>query len=265
MIVGIPNYNGSQSLMHLIPQLIEENFDKIYVLDDSSTDNTLEFLYEFSDRNLEIVEGQKNVGPGANRNRILPHIEKDDIIMFIDADMALKTRNVKSIVSGLFEANPHVGVISGGILNKKGRPMPFNYGWDRSSFGHAVGYVLDYLASILHFKWLIALIRPLARRFTLNVEISHYPPQERIVDWAAEGHFYIRGDLFKELSGYDERLQYHEGVDLARRVREEGFTILFNPSIWAQHLELKVREEHKLKEHFKAKSIEKENKNRTKD
>ncbi|MDX1765695.1 MAG: glycosyltransferase [Candidatus Saccharimonadales bacterium] len=260
MIVGIPNYNGSKSLMKLIPQLSDEDFDKIFVLDDASTDNSLEYLYEFSDRDVEIIEGNKNVGPGANRNRILPFVEDDDIIMFIDADMELQTRNVKSIITGLFEANPHTGMISGGILNKKGKPMPFNYGLDRSTVSDVIGYFFNYLATVLHFRFLIAPIRRLARRFTLNVEISHYPPEERRVDWAAEGHFYIRGSLFKELKGYDERLQYHEGIDLARRVRAEGYNILFNPSVWAKHLEVIVRDEHKLREHFKAKAIEKEKK-----
>lgn len=255
LIVAIPNYNGGKNLGHLLPQLLDEDFDAIYVLDDASTDNSLELLYEFSER-VEVVEGEKNLGPGGNRNRIIPYIQDDDIVMFMDADMVLKTRNVRSIAMGLFKQGKNVGLIGGGILNKRGKPMGFNYGWNRSKFEDVIGIGLSYLATLLHFRFLIWPIRALARRFTLNVEIAHFKPQRRIVDWVSEGHFYVRGKTFKDLGGYDPELQYGEGKDLARRIREEGQLIVFDPGVWVQHLEYKVRKVNKTAEHNKVRAKE---------
>lgn len=255
LIVGIPNYNGGKNLIHLLPQLLDEDFDAIYILDDASTDDSLALLYEFSER-VEVIEGEKNLGPGGNRNRIIPHIQDDDIVMFIDSDTILKTRNVRSMAIGIFKSNKNVALVGGGVLNKRGKPMGFNYGIQVSKTKDIIGIFFAYLAALLHFRFLVWPIRALARQFTLNVEIAHFPPKRRVVDWVAEGHFYVRGSVFKQLNGFDPDLLYGEGKDFARRVREEGLTILFDPSIWVQHLEYKVRTVNKTVEHNKVRAKE---------
>ena len=257
LIVGIPNYNGGKNLVHLLPQIIDEDVDAIYVLDDASSDESLQLLYEFSEK-IEVIEGDRNVGPGANRNRLLPHIKDDDIVMFIDADMILKTRNVRSIAIGYFK-NKNVALVGGGILNKRGKPMGFNYGLNKTKTQDMIGIALSYLATILHFRFLIWPIRRLAEKFTLNVEIAHFPAKQRRVDWVAEGHFYVRGEVFKDLNGFDPNFRYGEGKDLARRIREDGHVVIFDPSIWAQHMEVKVRKVNKTQEHDKIRKKEKEN------
>lgn len=238
-IAAIPNYNHGESLVHLLDQLLDEKLDAIYVLDDSSTDNSLELLKQYKD-DVTIVKGPYNVGPAGNRNRILPYLKNGDILMSIDADMVLETKGVRKMITGLFKKDDSVALIGGGIYSG-GRPMIYNYGIHQSSFRHNIGVIFERIAQVLHFEPLVKLVRPLARPFTYNVEIRFFEPRERIVDSVSEAHYYIRGEEFKKLHGYNEKLRYHEGTELGYRLRKAGKTIMFTPAVWATHLEIHPR------------------------
>ena len=64
------------------------------------------------------------MGPAGNRNRVIPHLEPGDIVMFVDADMKLITTDMKTKITRLFETNPDVAMFGGGIQDKYGKPMP---------------------------------------------------------------------------------------------------------------------------------------------
>ena len=123
--LAIPNYNGAQNIEAIIPRVFEENFDAIYVLDDCSDDNSLELLKPFESK-VNVVRGQKNISAGGNRNRIIDYV-KDGIIMFLDVDMELLTRNVVEKANEVFE-DEKVALVGGLILNKQGKPMSWNFG-----------------------------------------------------------------------------------------------------------------------------------------
>lgn len=66
-------------------------------------------------------------------------------------------------------------------------------------------------------------------------------PVRREVDWVAEGCFAIRRDDFERVGGYDEALRYHEGQDLAHRLRADGVDVIFEPRLVVLYLEIDVR------------------------
>ena len=60
---------------------------------------------------------------------------------------------------------------------------------------------------------------------------------EREVDWQSGCCILFRGDLLRELSGFDERFFYqYEEVDLCRRVWNSGYRIRFTPVVSITHL-----------------------------
>jgi N-acetylglucosaminyl-diphospho-decaprenol L-rhamnosyltransferase len=258
LIAAIPNYNADANLSHLVKQLIEEKFDAIYVMDDGSTDDSLQVLYEFGSA-ITVIEGGKNLGPAGNRNRVSPYVEAGDIIVFIDADMELMSRKVRRVIGDLFDRLPHVGIIGGGIMTKNKKPMTYNFGVQTNRIGDGIGLIFERFAQILHFKLFNWWLRPLARRFTANLDIRYGRPKEQRVDWVSEGHCYIRGEVFKELNGFDETFRYHEGKDLALRARLNGWGVVFSPRIWTRHLELQVREkdENELRKEYEPQVQEK--------
>lgn len=242
VIAAIPNFNSAEQVLHIAKQLIAEDLDEIFILDDASTDNSLEHIYELGDA-VHVVEGETNLGPAGNRNRILPFTQVGDIIMFIDADMELISRQIRPIIDGWFSAAPHVALIGGGIMDKRQKPMTYNYGLDVSPAKDKFGIYLERLAAILHFRPLTWPLRQIAKPFTRNLQIRFLPPAEQRVDWVSEGHCYIRAKVFQTIGGFDGSLRYHEGKLLARRFRQEGWGVLFSPRIWTRHLQIHVRPE----------------------
>ena len=58
-----------------------------------------------------------------------------------------------------------------------------------------------------------------------------------MIDWQSGCAVMFRGDLLKELGGFDEQFFYHfEEVDLCRRVWEAGRPIIYTPEVRITHL-----------------------------
>ena len=111
VVAAIPNYNMADSLRELLPQLAEQNYAAIFVLDDASIDDSRETVNDF-DKNIQFVAGSENVGAGANRNRITEALGFNAIIHFIDADMRLETEHVPELAQEVISSNV-LGFIGG--------------------------------------------------------------------------------------------------------------------------------------------------------
>src|SRR5690606_266921 len=242
IIAAIPNYNAATHVIRLAKQLQKEDSDDILVLDDASRDDSLEKLYELGN-SIEVIEGDANLGPAGNRNRILPHLQDDDVIAFFDADMELMTRQIRPIIEQLFADHPHVALIGGGIMNKQLKPMTYNYGLDVSPSKERTGRLLERFSRVLHFKPLVWPLKKFSSRFTKNLEITFGSPREQRTDWVSIGHCYIRASVFQQVTGFDGSQGYREEKLFARKVRGEGWGVLFTPRIWTKHLQLSRRPE----------------------
>jgi len=87
--VIIPVYNGEKYLKESLDSVINQTFKDIEVIciDDKSTDNSLEILKEYAqkDKRIRIFEQEINKGAGPARNLGLDNA-KGDYIMFLDPD-----------------------------------------------------------------------------------------------------------------------------------------------------------------------------------
>ena len=83
--VVIPNYNGSLYLKEAILSVIEQNYEnkEIIVVDDGSTDNSVELLRAFGPK-ISLIES-KNSGASTARN-IGISVAKGEYIAFLDSD-----------------------------------------------------------------------------------------------------------------------------------------------------------------------------------
>src|SRR5882724_6321869 len=93
VIAAIPNYNMADSLTELLPQLLKQGYDHIYVLDDASTDNSVEVTRRFGPQ-VTVIAGEHNLRSGGNRNRILEAHPEECIIHFLDADIRLEADDI---------------------------------------------------------------------------------------------------------------------------------------------------------------------------
>lgn len=84
----MPVYNSGTEMKKSIESVLNQTYNKweLIIIDDGSTDNSLEIAKKFANKNRRIkVFHQKNAGPGAARNKGIKEAS-GDYIAFLDSD-----------------------------------------------------------------------------------------------------------------------------------------------------------------------------------
>lgn len=97
----IPAYNAQATIKRCINSIISQTYHDIEIImvDDGSTDGTLEIMNEFNDLyNNIVVLSQDNEGVSSARNRGL-EIADGDFIMFVDSDDTIEPNTCEVLIS----------------------------------------------------------------------------------------------------------------------------------------------------------------------
>ena len=107
--VVIPAYNCARFVAEAVQSVLDQDYGnkEIIVVDDGSTDGTLEILRGFGDA-IHLI-AQKNAGPPVARNNGL-HAVRGEYVAFLDADDVWTQGKVAAQVAHL-EAYPDVGTV----------------------------------------------------------------------------------------------------------------------------------------------------------
>lgn len=85
----VPVYNEEEYVSTFLDSLINQTLDdiEIILIDDSSTDNSLNILLDYAKKypNIKVYHNEKNIGQGASRNRWLS-LATGEYIGFVDSD-----------------------------------------------------------------------------------------------------------------------------------------------------------------------------------
>lgn len=233
VVAVIPAHNAAKTLPVLLDELIRQEYDRVVVIDDASTDNTVKIARSYGAKVL-LIKWRSNVGSGANRNRIIGHVE-NSILHFIDADMKLLSKNTPVIIRSM-RWFKNTGYIGGMVRNPDGSQNPFNYG-PRPSYVALIQSVLQYVVWQVG-RWhrlpawvLRAITHPILHAWP-NIYRS---PKRCRTFWTAESNMIIRSSTFEKVGGYDPMFQYSEIVDFALRLHRLGMKAFFDPSVDTQH------------------------------
>lgn len=242
VVAAIPNYNMADSLRKLLPQVLAQSYDSVFVLDDSSTDDTVDVVGSFGGQ-VTLVRSPQNKGAGANRNQIIGHVSDGAIIHFIDADMDLETTETPTVAREIVAryADRGVGLIGGLVTRTDGSQELDNYGAVFSLWGNFTALIQLMIDRLRRKPRLAGAIRrmlaPLVRQWP-NILA---PPRAAPAYWVHEGNMLVQSGLFKSVGGYDPALREHEIQDLAIRLERMGVKRQFDPSIKVIHREVNVR------------------------
>lgn len=247
IVAAVPNYNMGDSLSVLLPQIIAENYDHAYVLDDKSRDGSREIAEQFYPE-VTFVAGQRNVGAGGNRNRILPSLRQPSLIHFLDADVRLASENTaESVRKSLSDAA--TGFVGGLVLDQAGVQSPWNYGPRQSLYSFlGAGAQLAVASQQTSRPELARNVRQNLRFLLEDWPDTSELQTRRPVFWTSEANMAISSNVFARIGGFDKKLREHDIQDLAIRAQKLGLINYFDPAFAVTHTDLQVREYDRMRE-----------------
>lgn len=115
--VIIPTYNSSSYITRTLDSVLSQNYlpDEIVIVDDGSSDNTIEIIEEYKKANKDVLKNirvfqQKNMGAGAARNRAVKEAA-GKWIAFLDSDDIWMSGKMKAVRASM-EAHPDSTIIA---------------------------------------------------------------------------------------------------------------------------------------------------------
>lgn len=207
----IVTYNSKSEVVEAYRSLIKRTKYplKLYISDNSSNDGTVEW---FSDKqNVTVLEHNKNIGFGAAHNTVLQN-QVGKYHFVVNPDIIV-TDDVISEMVDFMEQNPDIVMAMPRICNSDGTEQKLPK--ERPTFVNLFFGRLAPLGGIFkkirnNYVW-------------ANREINEVTD----IDFCSGCFFCIRGDVFKELNGFDERyFMYLEDADLTLRAKKTGRVVI---------------------------------------
>jgi len=203
--VVIPNFNGVELLQKNLQSVLsakensKNNIAEVIVVDDGSTDSSVEYLNSNFKGQIKLIKHTKNRGFSAAVNTGV-RSSLADFILLLNTDVAVQ----KDFLIGatqIFEKQQKVFAIS---LHEKG------YGYAKGLFSD--GYI--------------------------NLAMGKEEKKITNSFYVSGGSGLFRKSIWKELGGMDEKLLspfYWEDIDICYRAYKRGYVCLWNPNSHIEH------------------------------
>ncbi|WP_264000022.1 glycosyltransferase family 2 protein [Mycobacterium yunnanensis] len=242
VVAAVPNYNMAEHLDRLLPQLLRQGYDHVFVLDDGSTDGSVEVAAKYG-AGVTVVRHAANRGAAANRNQILTCVAGETLIHFVDSDMEVHTDEVAETARKLAAQYETfgVGVIGGLVCRSDGWQEPFNYGpvfGLRSHLTAGLPRLIDRARTRDQVARALAALSARGMREWPQILTE---PTATPTYWVHEGNMLVSAETFRVVGGYDPTMREHETQDLAIRLHRAGVASYFDPSIKLVHHHAHVR------------------------
>ena len=193
----VPVYNAVATIEKTLDSFTKLNFSaeklEIILVDDGSTDNTLEIVRKWGlankdNKNLPKVSiiRQKNQGPGAARNNGVKH-SKANFVYFTDSDCYV-TENCITLLHSKFKDDIRIGAVGGSIELPKNEKN--------------VLAIADHYASWYH----------------------HNPQQKpHYVRSTPTANLMVKKEVFDAIGYFKEKIKAGEDVEFGARMQQHGY------------------------------------------
>ncbi len=216
--VAILNWNNEELMKDFLPSVLATEYDNFetYVIDNGSTDNSLEMLAS-KFPTVKIVKLDDNYGFVGGYNRGLKEIPADYFVL-LNSDVEV-SKDWIEVVIGEMKKDPTVGAAQPKILAQK-QKTHFEY-------AGACGGFLD--------KWGYSFCR--GRLFDDYERDEGQYDEKMEVDWASGCSLFIKSSLYFKVGGLDENFFAHfEEIDLCWRLRRAGYKVMVYPEASVFHV-----------------------------
>ncbi len=216
--IVILNYNGKEYLESFLPSVeYSSNYPfKIVVIDNASTDDSVDFLMDYYPE-IKIIPLAQNHGFAEGYNRGMKYIDTP-YAAILNSDVKVSKNWLDPLVEAL-STHPETGIVQPKILSLE-NPEKFEYAGACGGFLDRLGY-------------------PFCRGRifeTVETDDGQYDHPIRC-DWASGAAMVIKAELFSHLGGFDKDYFAHfEEIDFCWRVRRAGYEIKTIPASVVYHL-----------------------------
>lgn len=210
LILVVLNYNDSQTTIGLLRIAEDYNvIDHIIIVDNMSTDNSLDLLKEYESSKIKIICSDKNGGYGYGNNYgvkyAIEHFNAD-YVLICNPDVYFPESTVKACLSTL-QTFPDAAVVAPRMINRNGEKNP-KCAWK-------LGTWIEYLLSpLVCLRWILP-----------NAFYSFDSIQKNIlqVDAVAGSMLMINANHFSIVGMYDENIfLYCEETVLGIKLKRAG-------------------------------------------
>ncbi|WP_069187531.1 glycosyltransferase [Pararhodospirillum photometricum] len=222
--IVIVNWNAGDALVQCVTSIAENTANlvrRIIIVDNASSDGSIEALPQISGIELVIIRNPENRGfsVACNQGAIR---SSSDYLLFLNPDTLLKTNSLAPAVAFISNSqHARIGVVGVRLLDERGRTQRScaRFPTAAALLGQAAGFD-----------------RLFPRFFPSHFLRDWDHEDTRPVDQVMGAFLLIRRSLFKEIGGFDERFfVYYEDVDLCLRVHQYGFQVVHLAYAFAVH------------------------------
>ena len=215
--VVILNWNGTHHLEKFLPSVVAHSSEaKLFVIDNCSTDNSVEFLQK-NFPTVKIIHNSKNYGFAGGYNEGLKSVDAD-LFVLLNSDVEVTADWLKLAINK-FESDLSIAALQPTIcsFNKKeyfehaGAAGGF---MDKDFYPFCRGRILNELEKNNN-------------QYVANIELF----------WASGACLFIRKSAFFEVGGFDDHFFAHmEEIDLCFRLKNRGYKIVSCTESLVYHL-----------------------------
>ena len=215
--VVILNWNGAKLLEQFLPSIITYSEEAtIYVADNASTDNSIQFIKD-NYPTIKIIQNDGNYGFANGYNIALQEVE-EEYYCLLNSDVEVTEKWLTPILS-LFESEKDVAIIQPKILDFKNKEY-FEYA------GAAGGFIDKYGYPFCR-----------GRIFETIEKDNHQYDDEKDIFWVSGACFFIRKDIYRKLNGFDgDFFAHQEEIDLCWRAFNLGYKAKYTSQSIVYHV-----------------------------
>jgi len=213
LTISIVTFNNEKT----IKKCVESIFDhmdsrlsfKLYIIDNKSTDNTLNIIRNISDK-IIIIENNKNIGFGAGHNKVLGSLDSRYHLV-VNPDITIENNCIYEMAE-FMDKNKDIGLLSPKIKFPDGR-MQYLCKRNPTFFDLFIRFLLP-----MFFK---------KRQYHFEMRETGYD-KEFEIEYASGCFMFFRAEIFQQINGFDERFfLYLEDADITRRVNQISKTVFY--------------------------------------
>lgn len=217
-------YNSRKTIEKCVQSIIDVKGDvekEVIIVDNASSDDTVSYVKQRFGDQVILIENKDNKGFSGGVNDGLRR-SGGDFCVLLNPDADVVTLDFAKVEKH-FE-DKKLGLLAPKVIYPDGRTQP--------SFGF-------YPTQLNLFLYFFKIAQHLPGGFLVynNFWNKKYYTTKNEVDWASGAFMIIPKKVLEEIDYFDERyFLYVEDVDLCRRIKERGYSIVVDPEIEISHI-----------------------------